>query len=79
MKHRRIISLLSAALLGFSAAAFPPDALKPVEIVAEAATTTKTEGDWSYSSSIRVARESWGLLSSPCRKKETSSRLVSRI
>ena len=49
MKHRRIISLLSAALLGFSAAAFPPDALKPVEIVAEAATTTKTSGDWKYS------------------------------
>ena len=49
MKHRRIISFLSAALLGFSAAAFPPDALKPVEIVAEAATITKTSGDWKYS------------------------------
>ena len=29
-------------------------------------------------SSIRVARESWGLRSSHCRAKETSSRLVSR-
>ena len=30
-------------------------------------------------SSIRVARESWGLCSSHCRAKETLSRLVSRI
>ena len=29
-------------------------------------------------SSIRVSRESWGLLLSHCRAKETSSRLVSR-
>ena len=29
-------------------------------------------------SSIRVARESWGLRSSHCRAKETSSRLVSK-
>ena len=44
MKHRRIISLLSAALLGVSVAAFPPAALEPVSIVAEAA----TYGDWEY-------------------------------
>ena len=31
-----------------------------------------------HQSSIRVARESWGLRSSHCRAKETSSRLVSR-
>ena len=33
---------------------------------------------WEAQSSIRVARESWGLCSSHCRAKETSSRLVSR-
>ena len=31
---------------------------------------------YQIQASIRVARESWGLLSSHCRKKETSSRLV---
>lgn len=44
MNHRRIISLLSAALLGLSAAAFPPAAFEPVSIVAEAATS----GNWEY-------------------------------
>ena len=33
---------------------------------------------WEAQSSIRLARESWGLLSSHCRATETSSRLVSR-
>ena len=33
---------------------------------------------WEAQSSPRVARESWGLRSSHCRAKETSSRLVSR-
>ena len=33
---------------------------------------------WEAQSSIRVARESWGLPSSHCRAKETSSRRVSR-
>ena len=32
---------------------------------------------WEAQSSIRLARESWGLRSSHCRAKETSSRLVS--
>ena len=36
MKHRKLLSLLSAALLGFSAAVFPPAALKPAELVAKA-------------------------------------------
>ena len=33
---------------------------------------------WEAQSSIRVARESWGLRSSHCRSKETSSRRLSR-
>ena len=33
---------------------------------------------WEAQSSIRVARESWGLRTSHCRAKETSSRRVSR-
>ena len=36
MKHGKLLSILSAALLGFSAAVFPPDALEPVELVAKA-------------------------------------------
>ncbi len=36
MKHRKLLSILSAALLGLSAAVFPPDALEPVELVAKA-------------------------------------------
>ena len=49
MKHRRIISLLSAALLGVSAAAFPPAALEPVSIVADAASVpTFTSGDFEF-------------------------------
>ncbi len=52
MKHGKLLSILSAALLGFTAAAFPPASLDPVEIVAEAATIkTKTtdDGNWKYS------------------------------
>ena len=51
MKHSKLLSLLSAALLGLSAAAFPP-ALpdESAGIVAEAATTqTFTYGDFEYS------------------------------
>lgn len=51
MNHRRIISLLSAALLGISAAAFPPASPdESVGIVAEAANEqTYTYGDFDYS------------------------------
>lgn len=52
MKHRKLLSLFSAALLGFSAAAFPPAALEPVELVADAATIitgTSSDGKWDYS------------------------------
>ena len=44
MKHGKILSLFAAALLGFSAAAFPPAAFEPVGIVAEAAVS----GNWVY-------------------------------
>ncbi|MBQ3940435.1 MAG: leucine-rich repeat domain-containing protein [Oscillospiraceae bacterium] len=36
MKHGKLLSILSAALLGFSAAAFPPAALEPEELNAQA-------------------------------------------
>ena len=45
MKHGKILSLLSAALLGLSAAAFPPSFLEEVSISANAAVS----GDWQYS------------------------------
>ena len=44
MKHSKILSMFAAALVGLSAAAFPPAVLEPVSIVAEAAVV----GDWEY-------------------------------
>ena len=49
MKHRRIISLLSAALMGISVTAFPPAFFEQAEIVAEAAPKIETDGPWQYS------------------------------
>lgn len=40
MKQRRLLSLFAAALLGLTFTAFPPAALEPPEIVAEAATSS---------------------------------------
>ena len=45
MKHGKILSLFAAALLGLSAAAFPPSFLEEVSISANAAVS----GDWQYS------------------------------
>ena len=52
-----------------------------LELRRDSRVTTRISGfllgwPWEAPSSIRVARESWGLPSSHCRAKETSSRLV---
>ena len=50
MKHRKLISLFTAALLGISAAAFPPFDAAPSALVAEAASAeTFISGNYKYS------------------------------
>ena len=49
MKHRKLTSLLAAALLAFPAAVFPPAPLKPPAITAQAATEyTSEDGRFKY-------------------------------
>ncbi len=60
MKHRRIISLLSAALMGFSVTAFPPAFFEQAEIVAEAASGTTKDGlEWLSTAQNTVSIEGY--------------------
>ena len=51
MKHRKLTSLLAAALLAFPAAVFPPAALKPPAITAHAASQ-----EWTTSDGFKYAK-----------------------